>query len=821
MVHVRVMSVPPSGPPGTPFTGGSAGSSRSGSSLKRALDPVLRGPVAGLVVGPWALEGEIARGAVGAVFRARHRSGVGPCVALKVLLSGTGASEAQRQRLVREAQALARIDHPNVVKVLDAGESEGFPWIAMELVEGETLHELRPRALRDKVRLVAEAARGLEQAHARGIVHRDLKPQNIMVRRDGSAVVTDFGLARAEDAAALTRTGALIGTPGYMAPEQARGEETTPRSDVHALGVVLYELLTGRLPWQAESVVELLSKLQHERPAPPHRLNGEVDRALEAVCLRALEHDPHRRQPEAGVLAGELEAWLRGELHGPRSGPLLLAGAVLGVGAAVATFLLALPPPAPDPGARSPPAAQPPAPSTPALQRRRLQPGPREGKDATVRCDGLYTNDNFGPFNLLRVGDRADTFNRGDFRALLEFRLPTLPAGARLRRATLRLRINSVGGPLPLRLVAWRVVDTPDGRTPWIEGTGLYDEELDGVCWDGDVPDPRGTILRSHRPDLTQPEVDPVPVGTVDAEPVKGADALLDVTAAVQAWLDGAPNHGLRISHEPEGEPRSDGTWTFLSSDAADPAHRPWLELEWEGPALPEAPPPDEGHAQARELLAQAQALTPGQARPLLDAAARAAPGLGEVYLARARLSMANGRLPGARLDLQVAAAAAAKPEPGLVELAQGESWWLEQKPPEAREWLERALRLRPRDARVRAFLASLLVVEDHSQEAIQLLEPVLDDPALPWLGRWTQGRALRAQSLLREAEGALRQAVEAERRAPLYPGQRSAAPTLALAQLLQEQGRTPEAAEVVRAGLEGGIPDERLEGLLRRLTGE
>ena len=802
--------------PSPPESSGASASSSS-TSLRRALDPVFRGQVAGLPVGPWELEEELARGAVGAVFRARRQGGLGPSVALKVLLAGEQASDTQRRRLAREAQALSRLDHPHVVKIHDAGESEGFPWIAMELVEGTTLEAHRPRDLRERVRILAQAARGLEQAHARGIVHRDVKPSNVMIRSDGSAVVTDFGLVRTADAGALTRSGALLGTPGYLSPEQALGQEATPASDVFALGVVLYEQLTGGLPWQGESLVELLNQLTRCRPTPPREL-APVPPGLEAICLRALAREPAARFPHAGALAEALEGWLRGAEGQPRGGlsaAALPAGGLLFLGALLLAWLLASRAAPPAPPSKPRPLVTPDGP-----QRVRLQPGPVVGKDATVRCDGLYANDNGGPLATLRIGDRTD--QPGDLRALIELPLGFLPPGARVRRARLGLWLEKSGSfdQRPLRLLAQRLVASPDGRTPWVEGTGHFDRHLDGVCWQGDLPERRGDDrISSGRPELTQPDADPTPVDAIDVDPTPDRWVELDVTAAVRAWVAGAPALGLRLAHEPEGAPQGDGTWLFASSDSPRPERRPWLEVEWDG--APPGPLPDEAALEAaaletaERLLESAADRSAAEAAPLLDQAARAAPHLGKVYLERARVLAALGEQGHAEQDALRARGVALPPDPAEVDLLLGRLRLAAGGHELALEHLERARRALPLDPRPPAWTAAALLAAGRAEDALRARAAGSGRADLPWPGRLAAGQALLRLGRPQAAEAELRAAVEVEPRSPRW--ERSAEPALALAAFLRQQDQLPEARAVLRRA-RAELLDPRLDQALEAL---
>lgn len=256
-------------------------------------------------------------GATSVVYRAHDRE-LRRDVAVKALKEILLGSAEARERFVREAQALARMDHPNVVRVFDAGGGDEGAWLILELVEGESLAavlEREPPGSRRSLELLEKAARGVRHVHERGIVHRDLKPQNILVTPAGEPKVGDFGLAHlSEGAGALTRTGTAVGTPLYMAPEQVEGrtEAISPRTDVYALGAILYQILTGRLPHEGRTPAEVYARILGEHVAPPRLLRRGISPELDAVAQKALERDPHRRYADAGEFADDLRRALDG-----------------------------------------------------------------------------------------------------------------------------------------------------------------------------------------------------------------------------------------------------------------------------------------------------------------------------------------------------------------------------------------------------------------------------------------------------------------------------------------------------------------------------
>src|SRR5262245_37979987 len=262
----------------------------------------------------YEVQGVLGRGGMGVVYKARHRR-LNRAVALKMLLAGPYARPEELERFLREAEAVAGLRHANVVQGYDVGDLDGQPYFTMEEVEGRSLADKlagAPPSSDQRAVLVAALAEAIQVAHQSGIVHRDLKPANILLTADGTPKVTDFGLARRLDSGGLTLTGIPVGTPSYMAPEQGRGNVNAigPAVDVYALGAILYELLTGRPPFRAETAAATLQQVLSEDPVPPSRLNPRVPRNLETICLKCLHKEPRLRYVSAAALAEDLRRFL-------------------------------------------------------------------------------------------------------------------------------------------------------------------------------------------------------------------------------------------------------------------------------------------------------------------------------------------------------------------------------------------------------------------------------------------------------------------------------------------------------------------------------
>jgi serine/threonine protein kinase/tetratricopeptide (TPR) repeat protein len=268
--------------------------------------------------GDYELLEEIGRGGQGVVYRARQKS-LNRTVALKVIGLGPWATEAHLKRFRREAEAAARLAHPCIVPIHEVGEREGHCYFSMNFIEGGQLDEVvsrAPMSTRQAAELTAKVARTVHYAHEHGILHRDIKPGNILLDQKGEPHLTDFGLARlVETESTVTRTKEVLGTPSYMAPEQAVGDtkNLTSATDVYGLGAVLYQLLTGQPPFAGGTTYETIRLLLDKEPRPPRQLNSKVERDLSTICLKSLEKDSQRRYSSALALAEDLEHWLKHE----------------------------------------------------------------------------------------------------------------------------------------------------------------------------------------------------------------------------------------------------------------------------------------------------------------------------------------------------------------------------------------------------------------------------------------------------------------------------------------------------------------------------
>ena len=299
-----------------PAAGIYGGSGRDGSAIAGRNPPM--GPAGRSVLASYPqieILAELGRGGMGVVYKARHH-GLSRNVALKMITEGRHTDPMQQARLRIEAQAIGQLEHPNIVQIYEVGDADGCPFVLLELLEGGTLADRLKEALptgRAAAELVATLATAIHAAHRAGIVHRDLKPSNILFDTVGNPKVADFGLAKRLDVdEGQTPSGQVMGTPSYMAPEQAMGstDQIGPSVDVYALGAILYEMLTGRPPFKGSDLMETLRQVLFEEVVPPSRLQPKLARDLVTICLKCLEKTPQKRYASAEELAEDLRRYL-------------------------------------------------------------------------------------------------------------------------------------------------------------------------------------------------------------------------------------------------------------------------------------------------------------------------------------------------------------------------------------------------------------------------------------------------------------------------------------------------------------------------------
>ena len=313
-------SLPTQGPPPLPSAATiSLPTAAPAATFSQAALPHWSGAAPTLPTIPgYNLVGELGRGGMGVVYKAEHIK-LKRLVALKMVLGGAVAGVQQFERFRAEAEAVARLQHPNIVQIYEVGEHGGLPFFSLEYCAGGNLAQRMdgtPLAVREAAGMVETLSRAMHAAHERNIVHRDLKPANILLAGDGAPKITDFGLAKKLDATeALTQSGAVMGTPSYMAPEQALGKsrDLGPSADIYALGAILYELLTGRPPFKGATAMETMVQVASDEPVPPSRMQPKLPPDLETICLKCLEKSTSRRYPTAQALADDLHRYLAGE----------------------------------------------------------------------------------------------------------------------------------------------------------------------------------------------------------------------------------------------------------------------------------------------------------------------------------------------------------------------------------------------------------------------------------------------------------------------------------------------------------------------------
>lgn len=285
-------------------------------------------------IGDYELQEELGRGGMGVVYKALHVS-LNRIVALKMLLRGRFASADDQARFRAEAEAIAQLDHPNIVPVYEVGQLEGHVYFSMKYVQGRTLQQMLadgPMDPNEAARILALVARAVDFAHRRGVLHRDLKPSNVLIDDEGQPHVNDFGLAKQLSASeSLTRSGAVIGTPAYMSPEQASGHrgQIGPASDVYSLGAILYHAITGEPPFKGSSAVDVVLRVREEEAPLARTVNPNANRDLEMIVTRCLQKPVDLRYPTAAALGQDLEAWLADEPVAARTGRMSQIAALM------------------------------------------------------------------------------------------------------------------------------------------------------------------------------------------------------------------------------------------------------------------------------------------------------------------------------------------------------------------------------------------------------------------------------------------------------------------------------------------------------------
>jgi len=585
----------------------------------------------------------LGRGAQASVFRARQRA-TGREVALKLFPRTPDPARAGRFR--REAAALSAVRDPGVVQVFEHGFVDEQPYMALELIPGRPLSEaIREGLSQDQVIEVArKLAVALRAVHAAGISHRDVKPANVLL--DGPRVVlVDFGLAHlgAADRHSLTQSGALIGTPAYMAPELATGklDAASPAVDVYSWGVTVFEAVAGRPPFSGETLVGLLRAIAEDRPPGLRALRPDCPQWLAELVARCLAKSPRTRPSDGAELVARFDAARAGpNLPSPRWPLPVLVGVVLLGGALSLAWPGGAAPPERDPGGRDPV-----APADDARHTLELRLDPLRGQDAFVDGFGLYTNDNGGASLTLFVGQRSGGGQTAPRQSYVRFPLERVPAGVELESATLELREG--------RRTSKQIVAAYRVLSPWDEGASGLDASLDGVAWG---PGPQ----QLTDPAFARPKREAEALGQCACDP-GGAPARWDVTAAARAWLaDPASNYGLCLaplaSEAPQG--RGQDYRTFRSRDHPDPELRPLLRLTWVGPPPTPDTPYDARLAQHRArtaaALRDAKALLPEQRLRVIEALLVQVPSDVELRCARIRAFLDLGRLESAITDCRL-----------------------------------------------------------------------------------------------------------------------------------------------------------------------
>jgi tRNA A-37 threonylcarbamoyl transferase component Bud32 len=519
--------------------------------------PVAAFDLTGITLGKYRLVEKLGQGGMAQVYKA-YQPDLDRYVAVKVLNPHLTGDEDFAARFRREARAIAALDHPHIVRVYDFDTDQGVAFLVMEYLEGTSLKALlrdldcrgERMTLPEIERVIGALADALDHAHRQGVVHRDLKPANVIITPDGRPVLTDFGIAHMVDSTVITESGGALGTPAYMSPEQGKGEPGDTRSDIYALGVMLYQLCTGRVPFDADTPYAII--LKHiTAPLPsPRSLNPDLPEAIERVILKALAKDPGDRFQTAGELGRALHAAIEGRAQGPslrRAVPrraVWVVGVAMTAVALVAALLLTRP--------------------WQMLSGLLVRPTPTlaPGERATLVISGpdAVADTWLDPDVPDALWGDADLVHlQGPLtpdRLLFRFDLSALPPGVRIVSATLTLKVELWGDQsLPGAAVAYRML------VPWDAATANYD-----TPWS--APGLAAGI-----------DYDFVPL---DLVPVPDAGYLtLDVSEALRAWVErGQLNNGLVVMMSEDSHNMAHH-WVMMS-EQADPADRPTLRIAYE-----------------------------------------------------------------------------------------------------------------------------------------------------------------------------------------------------------------------------------------------
>jgi serine/threonine-protein kinase len=696
----------------------------------------------------YEVEAVLGRGGMGIVYKARQLDLNRP-VALKMLLAGAYAGLEERERFMREAEAVAGLRHANIVQVHGTGDHEGRPYFTMEYIEGGSLAQQlagTPQPAHQAAALLAALAEAIQVAHQGGIIHRDLKPANILLTGDGTPKVADFGLARHFDGGpALTLSGARIGTPSYMAPEQALGKAHTigPAADIYALGALLYEMLTGRPPFRGETAAETERQVIAEEPVPPARLNAKVPRDLETICLKCLHKDPRRRYTTAAALAADLHRFQRGEPIAARpAGPLGRLGKWVRRRPTQAAML-----------------------AVSLLLVVALAGGSMWFVGQQARQQDAVEAD------LKVVAGLQDSARWAEARAALERAEARLGWGA---PAALRRQLSQARRDLDLviQLDAIRLKRVTRGELPFykVQASRAYAEAFQRAGL-GMVPDEPSRVA-----------------ARINASAVRGA-----LVAAVHDW-----------TICPVDQPERD--WLFEVARQTDPDPDEWRERVL-SPAAAEDRPALAELARIVPMEKESVSLLLALGERLRAAGGDAAPLLKRVLQEHsadfwANLILGNAVLQAAPREAEgyYRAALASRPAEAVGYCAVGDALRLQHALTEANYYYAKALQLDPNYARAHSNLGLVLLAQDRPEEAIGRFEKALRlDPEYAW-AHHNLANALRVKGRLDDAYVHCQQALRID---PKNPEIRNC-----LTSVLLRQGRGQEALDSWRTVLDTNPPE-------------